>query len=108
MAKFSKKAIDYTGKTVAGWLAIRRDEDHDLIAKSAHWRIRCVLCGHEKITQQTYLKTGSVGRCNCVRAGSDGLRKKKIQRMENRIKVLESKKSQLQLQLDTLQNGDNP
>jgi hypothetical protein len=90
---FSKKAIDYTGQTIAGWKIVCRDENHERLSTSAHWLCECCNCGSKKTVQQPYLKNGSPGSCICMRATADEKKtKRKIKDLENQI---ESKKSKL-------------
>jgi transcription elongation factor Elf1 len=63
----TKKAIDYAGRSVNGFLVVCRDEQHDRKAKVAHWKIRCNLCGLEKVVQSTAIRKKLVGKCVCQR-----------------------------------------
>jgi hypothetical protein len=108
---YSKKAKDYTGVTAGGYLVLRRDENHDRRAQIAHWRVKCVECGREKVTQSTYVRTGKIGSCECKRqpkqtsnAQLEWLKRRKI-RLEEKMAELQQKLAALTQEIESM-NGD--
>lgn len=61
------RAKDYMGVKVNGFVVIGRDENQNLKAQCAHWRIRCEKCGCERVVQSTVIRKSEVALCSCIK-----------------------------------------
>ena len=97
----TKKAIDYSGRSVNGFAVVRRDESHDRKANIAHWRIKCERCGSEKVVQSTVIRTGKVGECSCKK--QDRERRSRISHLVITINELRSRARQIEAEIKSIQ-----